>query len=118
MASNFGIKVVDKKGLKELNVEGTIEALDEKLAKEADGFIKVSSKKIKFLGEPGFEYIFRYSVPVDFRGSKREGIQKEIVFLKDEKLYFLMFYAVPGDYKQDIKDFEKVVESFEITVDN
>lgn len=115
-ASNFGIRVVEDKNLQEFDTEETARDLDESLAERFEDFIKVSSEEIKILGVPALDYVFRYAVPADFIGTKQVGVQKEIIFMKGGKLYFLMFYAVPADYKQDLRDFEKVVKSFEITI--
>lgn len=112
--SLFSIKVSKKEGKKELDIETSIKDLDEKLPKRLKEFNKIESKEIKFQGVSAIDYKFRYAYQPIALVPAETGIQREIIFFKNEILYTLMFSASPNEFEKDNGDFEKIMKTFKL----
>jgi hypothetical protein len=113
-STNVGIDIKEVKG-NELNISDSIKALDEKNQKLLDDFEKVYSKEIKIDNISAIDYEFKYSLKVAGTMGvvgKWSGQQRQVIFVKNNKLYTLIFTAEPQDFARDNKDFNKILNSF------
>lgn len=112
--TSFTIKVSRKEGKKELDLNASIDDLNEKLPKRLKEFNKLESKLFRFNNTDAIDYRFRYVYQPMELLQKETGIQREIIFFKNEILYTLMLTAVPGDFEKDNAEFEGILKSFKV----
>jgi len=119
----FLIRIDDQPGATTFDVEGSIEGLRNLLSPKIPEGLSVSDRdvvieyirKTTFAGKEAIEAEYEKVIFTDpSKFSKFYLRQKQIVFLQNEKLYWLVFSALPEDFDKDLKDFNKMVDSLEL----
>lgn len=115
-STNIGIDIKEVGG-NNLNITDSIKILDEKNTKLLNDFEKNYSKEIRVNGIPAIDYEFKYSLKVAGTTGvvgKWSGQQRQVIFVKNNELYTLLFTAEPQYFERDNKDFQKILDSFEV----
>ena len=112
--ASFVIKIDEQKGKKNFNTRESMEELKRIFSEKLLDFKLIYMKESTFNDIPCIETEYIYSIPVDISGNKQQTRQKQIIFLKNEKLYWLIFASYPEDFDRDTKYFDIISQTFRI----
>jgi|GEM_PF-4020125 len=113
-STSLTIKTSKKAGKTELDLNASIADLDAKLPLRLKEFNKIDSKIVKLAGVDAIDYRFRYAYqPVELL-PKEVGMQRELIFFKNETLYTLMLSTAPGEFDKDNQEFEQILKTFKV----
>jgi len=110
--ASFIIKIDDQKGKKDINIQGSMEELKKIFSEKLKDFELIYMKESVFQDIPCIEAEYVYGILVDASGNQQKTQQKQIIFLKNEKLYWLIFASYPQDFQRDNKDFDEILQTF------
>jgi hypothetical protein len=111
----FLVRVDSQTGKKNLDTTGSITELKEIYTKKLTDFKLNYIKEITFQNLPAIETEYEYSTIADFKSQEKKfSHQKQIITLKNEKLYWLMFGSSLQDFDRDVKDFDKILKTLKI----
>ena len=109
--TGFGLVINDQLGKGNLKVAESVAQLD-KIYADLDNFQKVESGELRVDGVKAVNYIFSFIPPVGENQPKRTITQRQVFFLKNEKLYRLLFSADIREYENNKRNFNLIVKSF------
>ena len=109
---NFGIRIKDIDG-KEIDVSKSIEELRNTFSKKLDNFKEIEAKESKVDGLTAVVFSYNYSVKKNLQGDKWLGSQKQVLFIKDKKLYALIFTSPQELFTKSSRDFDIIFSSFQ-----
>ena len=112
--ASFIIKIDDQAGKKNFDLNGSMEELKKIFSEKLTDFNLLYMRESTFDKMPCIETEYIYGILTDASGNKQQTQQKQIIFLKNEKLYWLIFASYPQDFARDNKDFNKILETFKI----
>ena len=118
----FTIVVEDAPGKVNFMIEDSIKVLDENLPNVGKDFEKLGSGKVELgsLGTDALVYEFSNlssgikSVITGEQVKPEPYTLKKIIFLKNEKMYYVDFAARSHEYRRDIREFDKLINSLAI----
>ncbi len=110
--TSFIIKIDDSLGKQYLDMQKIIPNLKNIFSKELEDFELINIQESMFHNLPCIEVEYTYSLRTDISGGKQTTHQKQIIFLKDEKLYWLIFASYPEDFNNDSKDLDTILDEF------
>ncbi len=115
-STNFGVNIKEVEGNR-LNVSDSVKNMDIKNKSLLTDFNKIDFREVTILGQTAIDYTFNYALeiagPSGITG-KWQGRQRQIIFIQNNKLYTLIFTADPQYFDRDSKDFQKILDSFEL----
>jgi len=109
--TGFGLVINDQPGKNNLKITESIAQFDKNYA-DLDNFKKVESGELPVDGIKAVNYVFSFIPPVGENQPKRTITQRQVLFLKNEKLYRLLFSADIREYDKNKKNFDLIVNSF------
>lgn len=111
--TGFGLKIEDHSGKGNLKVAESIEQLDKNYS-GLDEFKKIGSGELQVAGVRAVNYVFSFIPPVGEGQPRRTVVQRQVIFLKNEKIYRLLFSADIREYKKNKRNFDLIIKSFRV----
>lgn len=112
--TSLGIRIDDAEGKENFKTEESLEVLKKNYQENIDDFVVISEDIVEIFDIPAINLTYSYSVPTDDKGNSFRGTQRQVMFLYGGKFYRLMLNTLPDDFEADNKDFQKILDTFEI----
>lgn len=113
--TSFVVRIDAQPGKVRLDLERSVAGLRHLLASRLDDFRLGYIRPRDFKGIPALEARYEHSIyTAPGEWSKLRLAQKQIVFLHEQKLYWLMFSALPQDFERDSGQLERILDTLEI----
>jgi len=106
-------------GKTNFNILGSVQTLDKALPEAISNFSKIDAKEIDIVDTKGLQYDFNYktggiNIMTGTAINEVDMIQRKIYFLKNEYMFYFDFAAEKGNFEEDMKDLEKIINSMKI----
>ena len=113
--TSFVVRIDAQPGKTTFDLEQSVNGLRRLFSSRLDDFRLGYIKERMFKGVPAIEARYEYSIfTAPNRWSKLYLAQKQIIFLHEQKLYWLMFSALPQDFDRDADEFERLLDTLEL----
>lgn len=112
--TSFVIKADSHPGAEDVDIADSIKSLKKIFSESLPDFRLIYMYETQFMNQQAIEVEYEYSILDNELGDKMFLHQKQIIFLYDETLYWLMFSSMPQEFDKDAKDFNKILDTFEI----
>lgn len=112
------LAVVDAPGKNNLQIAESMQSFDENYPQQLKEFEKIDGQEIEIQGVKGLQYDFNYrSTGLSEAGVPIGGesiTQRKIVFLKNEKMYYVDLGALKEDFEEELAEFEKIMRTLQV----
>lgn len=113
--TSFVVRIDAQPGKARLDLQRSVAGLRRLFASRLEDFRLGYIRPRDFKGIPAIEARYEYSIyTAPGEWSKLRLAQKQIVFLHEQKLYWLMFSALPQDFERDSEQLERILDTLEV----
>lgn len=113
--SSFVIRIDRRPGGKTFDVQRSIVDLRRLLSSRLLDFRLRYIRESEFKGQPAIEVKYEYAIyTAPNEWSKVRLAQRQVIFLYEQKLYWIMFSARPHEFARDAREFQKILDSLEL----